>query len=117
MKQGVVGTDPFTTHGDLLLDIRNSAFSNNLVLEAGDFAAAASPGSSQEKVLPMTSNWYTVNLNSTNLGFISKTGITQFRLLFNKDDNDDLGADHLKFFTGNSTAANQPQLIVIYYVP
>ena len=116
MKQGLVGTDPFTTHGDLLLDIRSSAFNNNLALELADFSAAASPGSVQEKFSPLTSTWYTVNLNSANLGFISKIGVTQFRIFFSRDDNDDLGADYLKFFTGNSITANQPQLIVTYYM-
>ena len=32
-------------------------------------------------------------------------------------DNDDLGADYLKFFTGESIIANQPQLIVTYVLP
>jgi hypothetical protein len=117
-KQGLTGTDPFTTHGNLLLDIRNSAFGNNLALQTTDFSAAASQGAIQEQVPAIgLNNWYTVNLNSTNLSFISKIGTTQFRLLFSKDDNDDLGADYLKFFTGNSTAANQPQLIITYYLP
>jgi len=56
-------------------------------------------------------------VSNSNLLFISKFGTTQFRLLFSKDDNDDLGADYIKFFSGNSTSANLPQLIVTYYVP
>ena len=39
-RQGLTGVDPFTTHGDLLLDIRNGAFSNNIDLKLDDFAAA-----------------------------------------------------------------------------
>lgn len=116
-KQGVVGTDPFTTHGDLLLDIRDSAFSNNLVLQTIDFAAPASQGAIQDRFSSLTYSWYTVNLSGANLNFINKTGLTQFRILFATDDNDDLGADYLKFFTGNSTSANMPQLIIKYYVP
>jgi len=117
-KQGVVGTDPFTTHDNLLVDMRNSAFGNNLVLQIGDFTAAASGGASQERFLnEPNNNWYATDLSSTNLGFISKVNTTQFRLFFSKDDNDDLGADYLKFFTGNSTTANHPQFIVTYYVP
>ena len=117
-KQGVIGTDPFTTHGDLLVDIRNSAFSNNVILQAGDFSAAASQGASQELIPPTAvSGWYKINLSNTNVGFISKVGVTQFRLFFSMDDNDDLGADYLKFYSGNSTSANMPQLIVTYYTP
>jgi hypothetical protein len=98
--------------------MRNSAFGNNLVLQIGDFTAAASGGASQERFLnEPNNNWYATDLSSTNLGFISKVNTTQFRLFFSKDDNDDLGADYLKFFTGNSTTANHPQFIVTYYVP
>ena len=48
---------------------------------------------------------------------ISKSGTTQFRLFFSKDDNDDQNADFLKFYSGDSTAANAPELIVTYYLP
>jgi len=100
------------------VDIRNSAFSNNVILQAGDFSAAASQGASQELIPPTAvSGWYKINLSNTNVGFISKVGVTQFRLFFSMDDNDDLGADYLKFYSGNSTSANMPQLIVTYYTP
>jgi hypothetical protein len=40
-------------------------------------------------------------LSSTTRYNINKTGTTQFRLRFQKDDNDDLAADYLKFYSGN----------------
>ncbi len=43
--------------------------------------------------------------------------MTQFRLSFHRDDNDDLGTDYIKFFSGNSTDDNKPELIVTYYIP
>lgn len=50
--------------------------------------------------------------------YIHLIGFTQFRLRFQKDDNDDMGADYLKFYSGNAgTASYRPQLIVEYYVP
>jgi uncharacterized delta-60 repeat protein len=115
-KQGLVGTDAFKTHGKLLLDIRGGTFSNSLVLQLEDFSALASAGSSQESFSESALNWYTASLSNANLGFINKVGLTQFRLLFSKDDNDDLGEDYIKFFSGNTIAANQPQLIVTYSV-
>jgi uncharacterized delta-60 repeat protein len=115
-RQGIVGTDPFTTHGNLLLDIRNGLFSNNLDLKVSDFAAAAS-SITPDTITPLTSSWYAANLSSSNLPFVNKYGVTQFRLRFDGDDNDDLGADYMKFFTGESTTANQPQLIVVYVLP
>lgn len=116
-RQGVVGADPFGTHGALALEIYNGSFSNSTALQTGDFSAAASPGALRDQVAGLTFSWYSAQLSNTNLLFINKFGTTQFRLLFSKDDNDDLGADYMKFFSGNSTSDNLPQLIVTYYVP
>ena len=52
-----------------------------------------------------------------NLNFVNRYGVTQFRLFFSVDDNDDMNADYMKFFSGNSTSGNRPKLIVRYYVP
>ncbi|MGE5379101.1 MAG: DNRLRE domain-containing protein, partial [Bacteroidota bacterium] len=116
-RQGIVGNDPSGTHGALLFEIRNGSFSNNIALQAGDFSAAASPGSVRGQVVAATSSWYGAQLVDANLPFISRNGTTQFRLFFSRDDNDDRNADYVKFFSGNSTSANVPQLIVTYYVP
>jgi uncharacterized delta-60 repeat protein len=116
-RQGVVGTDPFATHGSLLLEIRNGLFSNGLDLDLSDFAAPAS-SSVQETFAPLTSSWYAANLSSSNLVFVNKNGVTQFRLHFDLDDNDDLDADYMKFFAGDATdESTQPQLIVSYILP
>ncbi len=116
-KQGIVGTDPFSTHGTLSAEICRGSFSNNVALQLGDFSAAATSGSVRDPFAALTSTWYATQLADTNLSLINKTGTTQFRLSFSKDDNDDLGSDYVKFYSGNSTSANMPQLIVIYYIP
>jgi len=117
-RHGQMGTDPFTTHGNLFLDMRNGAFGGGLNLQRADFAAKASPGSTQGQVSRLDSVWYSSILNTNNLRFINKYGHTQFRLYFSLDDNDDLGSDYVKFFSGNVTSsADQPQLIVTYYLP
>jgi hypothetical protein len=116
-RQGLVGTDPFVTHGLLLLEMTNGAFSSSAVLQVGDFSAAASQGITKDQISALTSSWYAAMLSQTNLGFINKYGVTQFRIRFSKDDNDDLGADYMKFYSGNSISTSRPQLIVIYYVP
>jgi uncharacterized delta-60 repeat protein len=116
-RQGLVGTDPFTTHGALLLEIRNGLFSNDLDLRLSDFAAPASSSTPDTFTGPLDS-WYTANLGSANVVFINKYGITQFRLRFDLDDNDDLGSDYMKFFSGDALEeSNHPQLIVTYFVP
>jgi hypothetical protein len=116
-RQGVVGTDPFTTHGALLMEIRNGSFNNSPVLQNADFSAAVSPGAVRDPFASLTYSWYAVQLSKANLRLINKGGVTQFRLLFSKDDNDDRGADVMKFFSGNSVDANKPELIVMYYAP
>ncbi|MBK8822894.1 MAG: cadherin domain-containing protein [Anaerolineales bacterium] len=113
-RQGFVGTSAFKTHGNLLMDIRTGTFSNNVILKVEDFSAIANIGSSQEKFSESPLNWYTASLSNTNLAFINKYGITQIRLLFSKDDNDDMGADYIKFFSGSAASSDQPQLIVTY---
>ena len=116
-RQDVVGNDPFGTHGALVLEIRNGVFGSSTELQAGDFSALASSGAVRDPLAGLTFSWYAAELSNTNLVLINKAGRTQFRLLFSKDDNDDLGADYLKFFSGNSMNDNQPELIVTYYVP
>jgi uncharacterized delta-60 repeat protein len=115
-KQGLVGTDPFTTHGSLLLEIRNGLFSNNLDLTVGDFSAPPS-SNQQDKFSASTDGWYAANLSAANLAFVNRFGPTQFRLRFNLDDDDDLSADYVKFFSGDATTENQPQLIITYVLP
>jgi hypothetical protein len=64
------------------------------------------------------SGWYTKTWTSGIFTCINKTGVTQLRLRFSKDDNDDMSADYLMFYSGNATTASyRPQLIVEYYVP
>jgi len=117
-RQGVIGTDPFTILGGLRVDIRKPYFGPAAALAVGDFQAA--PQRSVVGVFRATpvNNWYTAVLKSLAYPFINKTGTTQFRLYFTKDDNDDGAADYMKFFSGNyPTAAARPTLTIIYYVP
>jgi uncharacterized delta-60 repeat protein len=115
--KGVVGTDPFTTFGPLLVDMRSGYFGNSIGLELADFSFPASTGTVTERITPITYNWYGVNLSSTNFKFINRYGVTQFRLRFNLTSDYDKVADYDMFYSGNATSGYQPQLIVSYYVP
>jgi hypothetical protein len=115
--QGVAGTDPFATFGNLLVDMRNGHFGNSVGLEPVDFSYPASAGSVQEHISPITYSWYGVTLSAANLGFVSKVGVTQFRLRFNLASNNNNIADYDKFYSGDAPPGYQPQLIVIYYIP
>jgi len=117
-KQGLVGTNPFTTHNNILVDIRKGAFGNNNTLQLTDFQDAASKSAAGTIQNTPASGWYPSILSYSAFTYINKTGVTQFRLRFQKDDNDDLGADYLKFYSGNAvTASYQPLLVIEYYVP
>ncbi|MBI5935697.1 MAG: InlB B-repeat-containing protein [Chloroflexi bacterium] len=115
-KQGVVGTDPFTTHGKLVADIVKPFFGLNAGLELGDFNALANKVAGLFGV--PVKNWYHAAVGSTSHQYVSLTGTTQFRLRFQKDDDNDKVADYVKFFSGNySDAALRPTLIVEYTLP
>jgi len=116
-QQGIEGSDPFGTHGALLSEIRNGTFSNNAILQRGDFSAAATPGSVRDMFVELPSDWYGAELRNANLMLVNRAGSTQFRLFFSKDDNEDLSADFVKLYSGNALSATVPQLIVTYYVP
>ena len=116
-KQSVGGTNPFTTHLKIAVDVRKGAFSKANPLQLTDFQAAAHkldvgliPNT------PQAGGWYSTSLNSAAKPYIHRTGITQFRLRFQKDDDNDAIADFIRFYSGNSKAADRPILVIEYYV-
>jgi hypothetical protein len=116
LRQTTAGTNPFTTHGSLLLDIRKGSY-NNPALELVDFQAAASKTAGGAISSTPVSNWYSATLAAANFPYMNLAGLTQFRLRFTKDDNDDMAADYLAFYSGNATASYRPVLTISYYVP
>jgi peptidyl-Lys metalloendopeptidase len=117
-KQGIVGTNPFDTHGDLLVDIRKPNFGATAFLAAGDFQAGSNLQSAMLFNPISVNGWYGAALGSSSYSFVNLTGSTQFRLRFTLDDNDDRSADYMKFFSGDYISKSlRPQLIVQYYVP
>jgi CSLREA domain-containing protein len=117
-RQSVVGTNPFTTHLKVLVDIRQGAFGSLETLQAADFQAAASkPAVGVIANNPTATGWYATRLKATAYPFVNRTGVTQLRLRFQLDDDNDGVADIIKFHSGNSTAANRPVLVIEYYVP
>jgi hypothetical protein len=116
-KQGLTGMDPFTTHLRIAIDIRKGAFSNNTALQPTDFQAAANkPGVGLFANNPTAAGWYSARLTSAAYFYINRTGITQLRLRFQLDDDNDAVADFLRFYSGNAIAANRPILVIEYYV-
>ena len=114
-----VGINPFTTHGNILVDVRKGPFSNNAALQPADFQALSSkPAAMTILNNPTPAGLYSGAMPSGNLIYINKLGLTQFRLRFTSDDNDDMHADYLKFYSGNyAVAGDRPVLTVSYYMP
>lgn len=116
-KQGQVGQNPFATHGNLIADIRKTFFGTTVGLVASDFQATASNGMAATFGAAPVGGWYVATVSNAGIPFVDRTGTTQFRLRFTLDDNNDSNADYLGFYSGESAAANRPQLVITYYVP
>ncbi|MEK6752726.1 MAG: pre-peptidase C-terminal domain-containing protein, partial [Chloroflexota bacterium] len=112
-RQGTTGTNPFTTHNGLRVDIRKPFFGTGLNLANSDFQAF---GANLVGIFGATpiNNWYTATLNATAYPQINRTGTTQFRLRFSLDDDNDAVADFIKFYSGNAGEAFRPILIIKY---
>jgi hypothetical protein len=106
--QSVVGTNPFSTHGGLKVDIRKLYFGTAAGLAVHDFQAAANKNAVGTFASTPVNGWYTALLNSSAFPYINLTGSTQFRLRFALDDNNDLGADILRFYSGNAVPQIAP---------
>jgi hypothetical protein len=118
-RQGIIGGgDPLTIFQGFMTDIKRGIF-GTAALQAADWQTAA-----QKTVGPLTptlaSGWYTLNLTSAR-AYINKLatagGLTQIRLRFRLDDNNNTIANYLSLYSGNAAAASRPQLIIEYYVP
>ena len=111
------GTDPFTILGKLRVDLGNPFLGTGPALELADFnalpklAAAGTFGSLPSK------GWYSAALTKSASGAINKIGLTQFRLYFSLDDNNNHVADTMPFFSGNALTADRPTLTIIYTLP
>ena len=121
---GKAGTSPFKTHGNLLVDLKTAYFGTTNLLQKADFQSLATLSSAGiVGKVPVSTSIYESILTPTALAQLntqlSGTGLTQvqLRLRFTKDDNNDFGADFLKFYSGNSLIPNaQPVLIIEYYL-
>jgi hypothetical protein len=111
------GANPFTTHGDLFAEMKKGIFGKG-PLENTDFQAVAYPKRSLGDFTPVDGEpgWYQLILRPTDLKYINLGGVTQFRVRFTKDDDNDKIAGFISFYSGDDPT-NPPQLIVEYVAP
>jgi hypothetical protein len=63
--------------------------------------------------------WYSLDLTGAGSSvnkLAASSGLTQIRLRFKLDDNNNALANYLSLFSGNASAAERPQLVITYYV-
>jgi hypothetical protein len=117
-KQSGAGSDPMNTHGWLVIDIRQPNFGATPAFALDDFDAAAGMNSAGWLGKVPTSGVYTGVFGTAAYLHINKSGLTQLRLRFQLDDNNDLTANWLAFFSGETaTVLSKPAFEVIYYTP
>ncbi len=120
-KQGITGGgNPVTAFQGFKVDIKKGFFGPAAALAVGDFQAQASK--MYGPFMPaLVSGWYSLNLTSGKTcinKLATNGGLTQVRLYFNLDDNNNAIGNYLSLYSGNvSTASNCPQLIIEYYTP
>ena len=113
----VVGTNPFTIHGNLSVILHSSGFNGNVALETADFQAFATfPSTVCTLSSPANDgDWSECTFSMAAVAALNKTGKTQLRIAFSTDDDNDNGDDYIGFYSSNNaTAANHPQLVVTY---
>lgn len=110
-----VGSNHFATLLNIWADIRKGPF-GGLALQVSDFEAAATATKVSNFNPVPVSGWYTNILGANGISNINKTNVTQFRLYFAKDDNNNNTADYIKFVSGNGSS-NQPTLAITFTLP
>jgi hypothetical protein len=115
----VGGGNPFVAFHGLMIDLKKGFFSNSMALQASDFQAVASKTYGPFNPA-LASSWYTINL-SNGKTYINKlssnAGLTQIRLRFKLDDNNNGVANYSNLFSGNTSMADAPKLVITYSVP
>jgi hypothetical protein len=111
-KAGMTGD--ISMLGDFVADMRKGSF-GLASLQPGDFKTAASSNAAGR--FRLDGDWYQLMLNPRYFKYIHLAGATQFRLRFIKDDDNDRKMDFLSLYAGDAAQADQPQLVIEYYVP
>ena len=112
----LTGSNPFNSHGTAWVDIHSGGLGGDTALDASDFeAAATAPQAGSLSNATSNGDWSEATLNAAGLVAVNTAGITQLRVWFATDDNDDGGNDYMGYYSGdNSTASRHPQLVITY---
>jgi hypothetical protein len=113
---GIIGTNPLTTHGDLITELNKPYFGNSSNLEALDFQAAADQGACNFETTILADGYYRCVFFLTAIDqFPRNGGVIELRSRFELSVNDN-SADTLNVYSGNwPYQTSRPHLVVAYY--
>jgi hypothetical protein len=117
-QQSIVGGgNPVAMFYGMLIDIKNGFFGTTTALQSADFQAAAS-GTYGPVSPSFVGGVYSIDLTNgkANINKLStNSGLTQIRLRFALDDNNNNIANYLSLFSGDTVnLADRPQLAITY---
>lgn len=110
--------DPTLLASGFVADVKTGSF-GAVPLESTDFQAPAT-ATYKFPASEATNDWFTLNLTNakTHINKMSSgSGLTQVRLYFKLDDNNDKIANYIYFISGDGGVVSRPQLVIQYYVP
>jgi hypothetical protein len=113
---GVNGISPFVW-SDLKADIKSGFFGPTKYVQVYDFQAAASFAAVGSQPSCAATGSCLVALSARAFPFINRYGLTQFRLRFALDDNNNKKADYYKIFSGDYTVVKSRPVLVVKYYP
>ena len=119
-QQAIVGGgNPVAIFQGFMVDIKNGFFGTATTMQAADFQTTGSGSYGPFLPTPIGSI-YSINLvgGKTLINKLSSNnGLTQIRLRFKLDDNNNAITNYLSLYSGNTAVANRPQLVITYTLP
>jgi hypothetical protein len=105
------GTNPFRTHGNIIVDVHRGEIFDSEFIDLEDFDSDMEfPNAAIIREQGGNLAAHTVELDPS---MINAHGFTQMRLRFERDDNDDGAADYTGFYAADHlTASRHPRLVV-----
>ncbi len=117
VKGAAVAGKPFASLGSLRFALNVPYFGTSSALELGDFQAPATVSVAGTVSSIPSNGWYTGVFNLAGRSAVSKTGLTQLRLRFLVESDNDNVADVLSLYSGDATTVADRPVLYVYYNP
>ncbi len=113
-----IGINPLTSFGGLKVDIKKGSFGSSMFMDIQDFEGPADEASVGALVAEDGKpGWYIMTLKEEQFKLINRSGVTDFRLRFKIDDNNNNKIDLARFFIGDAANGGYPSLTIHYIIP